>query len=55
MYDIEALIRNEEIAKKAGLSAIDYHHLRGLLEGVYRIGDFAVKAGIRLIMDAEYL
>jgi len=54
VYDIEELIRNEETAKKAGISVIDYHHLRVLLEDVYRIGDFAVKGGIRLILDAEY-
>lgn len=54
MYDIELLIRNEEIARKAGISEIDYRHLRGLLDDVYQIGDFAVKGGIRLILDAEY-
>ena len=54
MYDIEVLIRNEETAKEAGISAIDYRHLRGLLGDVYRIGDFAVKGGIRLVLDAEY-
>lgn len=48
------LIRSEEIARKAGISEIDYRHLRGLLEDVYRIGDFAVKGGIRLMLDAEY-
>jgi len=48
------LIRNEEIAKKAGISEIDYTRLRGLLDDLYRIGDFAVKGGIRLILDAEY-
>lgn len=54
MYDIEVLIRDEETAKKAGISATDYHHLRALLEDVYRVGDFAAKGGIRLILDAEY-
>lgn len=54
MYDIEVLIRDKETAKKAGISAIDYSHLRALLEDLYRIGDFAVKGGIRLILDSEY-
>ena len=49
------LIRDEETAKKAGISTIDYSHLRALLEDLYRIGDFAVKGGIRLILDAEYM
>ena len=53
--DIEILIRNEEVARKAGISDVDYRHLRGLLEDVYRIGDFAVKGGIRLLIDAEYM
>jgi len=55
VYDIEVLIRDEETAKKAGISATDYRHLRALLEDVYRVGDFAVKEGIRLILDAEYM
>jgi hypothetical protein len=54
VYDVEVLIRNEETAKKAGISALDYRHLRDLLDDVHRIGDFAVKGGIRLILDAEY-
>ena len=55
MYDIEVLIRDQETAKKAGISATDYRNLRALLEDVYRVGDLAVKGGIRLILDAEYM
>lgn len=55
VYDIELLIRDKETATKAGISATDYRHLRALLDDVYRVGDFAVKGGIRLILDSEYM